>query len=131
MPNPCPCQSGRPYSACCGPIHAGEAAAQTAEALMRSRYSAYVLKRVDYIKDSLWPKYQAGFDAVGTTDFANAVLWTGLRIIATEDGEAADKKGTVTFEARYLRDSKPELIREKSLFRKKGDRWYYVEALPE
>lgn len=131
MSKPCPCQSGRTYSECCGPIHEGTTPAETAEALMRSRYSAYVLKRVDYIKESLWPKYQPGFDVVGTTDFAHSVLWTGLQILAKEHGTASDKQGTVTFEARYLRNGQPEMISEKSLFKKKAGRWYYVEALPE
>lgn len=96
---------------------------------MRSRYSAYVQKRVDYIKDSLWPKHQKKFDFVGTTDFANAVLWTGLRIIDKEAGLVGDKEGSVTFEARYLKDGKPQTIREKSMFKKKAGRWYYVEAI--
>src|SRR3569833_3134762 len=38
----CPCGSGKEYEACCGEIIGGKRAAPTAEALMRSRYSAFV-----------------------------------------------------------------------------------------
>ena len=45
----CPCGSGKSYAACCGPLHAGAAIAPTAEALMRSRYSAYGLGLEPYL----------------------------------------------------------------------------------
>ena len=45
----CPCGSGRAYAACCGRLHSGAENAASAETLMRSRYSAYVLKLEDYL----------------------------------------------------------------------------------
>ena len=46
---PCPCGSGDTLDHCCGPLHRGERKAATAEALMRSRYSAYALGKLDYL----------------------------------------------------------------------------------
>jgi SEC-C motif domain protein len=51
---PCPCGSGKGYAACCGLLHAGAPAAD-AEALMRSRYSAYVLGLADYLRATWHP----------------------------------------------------------------------------
>ena len=62
-PNECHCGSGKPFDACCGPYLAGDALPPTAEALMRSRYSAYVEKDVDYLGSSLHPDHAADWDA--------------------------------------------------------------------
>jgi len=127
----CPCGSGRALAACCGPCLAGERGAETAEALMRSRYSAYVLGRIDYLKDTLWPKHQASFDFAGTARWAAENHWTGLTVLKTEKGTAQDRDGTVLFEAGFLAGGRLHTHRELSRFRRKAGRWYYVEALPE
>ncbi|SHM98139.1 YchJ family protein [Roseibium suaedae] len=127
----CPCGSGQVFGLCCGPYLSGEAAAPTAEALMRSRYSAYVCQKISYLKDTLWPKYQPGFDAVATAAWAAESRWTGLKVLGTTGGQAADRDGTVLFEARYLAGAKLNTHRELSRFRKKAGRWYYVEAIEE
>lgn len=98
---------------------------------MRSRYSAYVVKDIAYLKETLWPKYQAGFDMEATSRWARESHWTGLTVLATAKGKDAARDGTVLFEARYLAAAKMHVHRELSLFRKTGGRWYYVEALDE
>lgn len=130
-PSTCPCGSGKDYAACCKPFHDGKAVPERAEALMRSRYSAFALEKIAYLKDTLWPKYQAGFDALATAKWAAENHWSGLTVLAVEAGEAKDRRGTVLFEARYLAGGQLHTHRELSLFRKKAGRWYYVEALPE
>ncbi|MCV6548616.1 MAG: YchJ family metal-binding protein [Cohaesibacter sp.] len=104
---------------------------QTAEQLMRSRYSAYVLHEIDYLRQTLWPAYQPNFDAFGTAQWAYNNHWTGLKILACDKGGKEDRKGSVLFEASYLATGILQTHRELSLFRKKSGRWYYVEALPE
>lgn len=101
----------------------------TAEALMRSRYSAYTLEYIPYLKETLWPKYQAGFDFAATAAWAAENHWTGLRILETEKGGGNDRDGHVTFEAKYLSAGQLQTHHEKSRFRKKSGRWYYVEAM--
>src|SRR5689334_3311653 len=54
----CPCTSGRPYSGCCGPFHRGEREAPDAEALMRSRFSAFALKDAPYLLRTLHPDHE-------------------------------------------------------------------------
>nr|WP_319484140.1 YchJ family protein [uncultured Cohaesibacter sp.] len=128
---PCPCGSGKAYADCCAPYHQDRVLPQSAEALMRSRYSAFALQKIDYLKNTLWPKYQPGFDHFSTARWATENHWVGLKVLATEEGEAGDRQGTVLFEARYLAGGRLNTHRELSLFRKKSGRWYYVEALPE
>lgn len=127
----CPCGSGEPYAACCLRFLEQRAEPKTAEELMRSRYSAFAKGHITYLKDTLWPRHQAGFDAGATAKWAEDNHWTGLTVLATEAGRAGDRDGTVLFEARYLAEGRLQVHRELSRFRKKAGRWYYVEALPE
>lgn len=127
----CPCGSKRELVQCCGRFHCGEALPQTAEELMRSRYSAYVLQRIAYLRETLWPRYRPGFDEAAAARWASESNWIGLSILATEKGQAGDTNGTVLFIARYLAEGELREHRELSLFRKKSGRWYYVEGLPE
>lgn len=128
---PCPCGSEIAYESCCGPYLTGHAVPETAEALMRSRYTAYVREDIAYLKATLWPKYQPSFDGPGTARWAAESHWTGLKVMETDQGGPADRDGTVLFEARYLAGGNLTVHREKSRFRKKSGRWYYVEAVPE
>ena len=87
MGEPCPCGSGRAYVACCGPLHDGEPAA-TAEALMRSRYSAYVLGHTDHVFRTWHPRTRPDdVSSDGTT-------WLGLEIVRTEDGAPVPRSCT-------------------------------------
>jgi len=128
---PCPCGSGAPPDLCCGPYLRGDAVPQTAEALMRSRYTAYVREDIAYLKATLWPRYQPSFDGPGTARWAAESHWTGLKVLETDKGREDDRDGTVLFEARYLAGGNLTVHREKSRFRRKAGRWYYVEAVPE
>ena len=58
----CPCGSTRPYADCCGPVISGERRADTAEQVMRSRYSAYVKKELDWLRASLHPDHRADYN---------------------------------------------------------------------
>ncbi|NBN65849.1 YchJ family protein [Pannonibacter tanglangensis] len=128
---PCPCGSGQTLALCCGPAISRAVPARTAEALMRSRYTAYVLQDIAYLKETLWPKFQPGFDAEATARWARESRWTGLTVLKVDRGEAPAREGTVLFEARYLAGAALHTHRELSQFRKSGGRWYYVEALAE
>ncbi len=127
--HPCPCGSGLPFSRCCEPFLSGEALPGTAEALMRSRYSAYVTENIPYLMETLWPKHQAGFEFAGTAKWAADNHWTGLSVLETAMGGPSDREGTVLFEAKYLTGGQLHTHRELSRFRKKAGRWYYVEAV--
>src|SRR5437660_12530755 len=97
---PCPCGSGKDYDACCGPLIAG-APAPTAEALMRSRYTAYVRGAVDHILASYTPKAAGGVDRASTEKWSRESTWLGLTVLSTEKGGPTDADGTVEFVARF------------------------------
>lgn len=128
---PCPCGSGAPFEACCGPYLAGRIRPDSADLLMRSRYTAYVRQEIGYLKDTLWPKFQPRFDFAATAAWAAENHWAGLTVLDSKNGGAGDRDGTVLFEARYLAGGTLHTHRELSLFRKKAGRWFYVEAVPE
>lgn len=123
---PCPCGSTQEYEACCEPFHNGDALPPTAEALMRSRYSAFVTTQIPYLKDTTWPPYQKNFDEAGYHVRSTQSVWVGLRVLETEAGTKDDTKGTVTFEATSMVYGKLDKQSEKSSFKKKAGRWYYV-----
>lgn len=121
MGEPCPCGSGRPYAGCCGPLHVGEPAA-TAEALMRSRYSAYVLGHTDHVFRTWHPRTRPD-------DVTSApTTWLGLDVLRTEAGGPDDKTGVVEFVARYEGAAGVQRLHEVSTFERRAGRWVYVEG---
>jgi len=121
---PCPCGSAAGYAGCCGPLHAGAAAA-TAEALMRSRYSAYVLGREDYLLATWHASTRPG--ALLLAAQRPAPTWLGLEVRAqrgVDDGHAI-----VEFVARYRLGGGPaRRLHETSRFVREAGRWYYVDG---
>ncbi|MEU3839936.1 YchJ family metal-binding protein [Streptomyces sp. NPDC028635] len=115
----CPCGLPEPYAACCGRYHRGEAAAPTAEALMRSRYSAFVQGDPGYLLRTWHPRTRPG-----RLDLDPGMRWTGLEILATSDGSAFHSTGTVTFRASYRGGS----LTEHSRFERVDGAWVYVDG---
>jgi SEC-C motif domain protein len=123
----CPCGEPEVYSACCEPLHRGEARATTARQLMRSRYAAYFMGELDYLLETLHPsRHRAGErDRLGES--LSRTRWVGLRILDTKDGGPADTTGEVEFEASF-QNERTGTLRERSRFVKENDRWYYVDG---
>jgi len=125
----CHCGSGRQYSECCEPYIAGQAKAPTAEALMRSRYSAYVEHAVDYIINTCVTKGgKNDADYKSTRDWSEKSTWLGLKITSVEKGGPEDSEGTVEFEASYERDGLKDIHQEKAKFKKENGEWLYDEG---
>jgi SEC-C motif-containing protein len=123
---PCPCGSGRPFDHCCGPYLAGTAAAPTAEALMRSRYTAYVRQQIDYLMATHDPETVAGIDRASIARWARESTWLGLEVLAATGGGPGDAVGTVEFAARWREGDQEHTHREHSTFRRLHGRWVYV-----
>jgi len=123
--NPCPCGSGSTLNTCCKPLIEGTALAPTAEALMRSRYTAYTLQDINYLASTLDPNQLRDFDKDGTAMWARDSTWMGLEIVKTSTGCSDDKDGTVEFKARYERDGVIQEHHEVSRFRKIAGTWLY------
>ena len=124
----CPCGSGRDYSACCGQYIGGKAKAPTAEALMRSRYSAYVEHAIDYIINTCEHRGKDDIDYKSTRDWSEQSTWLGLKIISVEKGGLADNDGVVEFEATYEKDGLKDVHHETAKFKKEGGEWLYIEG---
>ena len=124
----CPCQSGKEYDQCCGPIIAGETAAPSPEALMRARYSAHAKAAPKFLIDSLHESIRGNekeTDQEKYEQIQGDVSWDGLEIIeSSEDGD----KGYVDFIARYSIHNYPQSHREKAVFIKEDGRWYYLDG---
>lgn len=121
----CPCGL-QFYSDCCALYHTGERIPSTPEALMRSRYSAYALANIDYIKKTMQGKALAGFDESNAKAWAESVKWLGLKVINTKH-ELPDC-GFVEFIARFIEGAKQRSIHEISEFHRIDARWYYVDG---
>ena len=121
----CPCGSNQNYAECCQLFHVGKYLPVTAEALMRSRYSAYVFKNSDYLLATWYkttrPK-QLDFSQDNTT-------WKKLEILNCKKGGAKDDKGRVEFNAFYVQDNEIRLMHEISRFKKIAGRWFYVDGV--
>jgi len=97
----CPCGSDATYDDCCRPLLQGERQAATAEQLMRSRYSAYVMKEIDYLLFSLHPDHRSEFNEETTRAWAERSAWHKLEVIETVGGGLDDSEGTVDFIATF------------------------------
>jgi SEC-C motif-containing protein len=116
------------FDACCGPLLAGQRQAATAEALMRSRYTAFARQNVDYLTTSHeHPEPQRLRRELALR--IDGQQWLKLEIVEAQQGGAGDKIGFVTFVATYLEDGQIGELRERSRFRRKNGRWYYVSAV--
>ncbi len=124
----CPCQSGKTYAACCEPLIKGTVIAETAEQLMRARYSAYTQVEMDFIEKTHDPKTRASLDMPANRQWAESTTWTGLHIHDTQQGGPEDEAGTVAFTATFETDQGPQEHSELSVFRRQDGRWYFVDA---
>lgn len=121
----CPCGSARAYADCCGPLHAGTAQAATAEALMRSRYSAFVRADADYLLASWHPSTRP---ASVDMDDAAATRWLGLEVRQHTPLDA--DHATVEFIARWKVGGAPAVrLHELSRFVREDGRWYYMDGI--
>ena len=125
---PCPCGSGLNYSECCEPYIQGLKNAPTAEALMRSRYTAYAEHAIDYIISTCVNEGKDNIDYKQTKNWSEKSLWLGLKIISTEKGGPEDTEGIVEFEASYEQNKLKELHHERARFKKTGDKWFYLDG---
>lgn len=120
--NACPCGSGKSYAQCCEPYIEGRDAAFTAQALMRSRYVAYTLKREDYLL-ATWhhSTRPAALDLAQDAP----TRWLGLEVKRFEpSGDSA----LVEFVARYKVGGRAHRLHETSRFVREDGRWFYVEG---
>lgn len=146
MDKPCLCGSKKLFSACCQPYVTGQSTAPTAEALMRSRYSAFCQGNIDYLLATHYGKSRTPDDRASLRQSVNSTKWVNLLVVSRQKGKPNDKTGVVEFVAAYrpkrlsIMQSLPNIglsdkrgddltqLHEKSRFIKEGDRWFYTDG---
>ncbi|GLF98373.1 YchJ family protein [Streptomyces yaizuensis] len=121
--SPCPCGLPAAYGACCGRYHTGEEAAPTAEALMRSRYSAFVTGDAEYLLRTWHPATRPA-----ELELDPGMRWSGLEIDGATEGTPFHSTGTVTFRARYRHHGQRGALHERSTFARVDGAWVYVDG---
>ncbi len=124
----CPCQSGSSYSHCCEPIITEQKQAETAEQLMRARYTAHTQVLMDFVEKTHDPKTKRKSEMRSNREWAENTTWLGLEIIKTERGGADDTVGMVEFKAMYDSKEGPQTHHELSHFTKRNGVWFYTDS---
>lgn len=117
----CYCGSGRSFADCCGPLLSGSGVALTAEALMRSRYTANVLKDTAYLLKT-WHRSTRP----QSMDAGGIPAWCGLTVLAVRQG---DDSAMVEFRALYRGGGGPAVLHERSRFVFENGCWFYVDGI--
>ncbi|MCX8514486.1 MAG: YchJ family metal-binding protein [Burkholderiales bacterium] len=123
----CKCGSNKDYKDCCGLYISGLKLPHLPEQLMRSRYTAYSVRNIDYIAKSMCGKAITGFNIKEAEIWAQQVIWQKLEIIATS--LASKTKGFVEFKAYFTDNQQPHILHEISEFHFKNGKWFYVDGV--
>jgi SEC-C motif-containing protein len=118
----CPCGSSHSYENCCGILHQGSAA-PTAEALMRSRYSAFVLKLEPYLLASWHPSTRPA-----ALDLASEPATQWLELAIKRHEQVDETRALVEFVARYKVNGRAHRLHEVSRFIREDGRWFYLDG---
>lgn len=125
---PCPCGSQKLQTVCCGPYVQGTATAPTAEALMRSRYTAFCLGQVDYLIATQHPRRRHRQDRAILSHTIQTTTWLGLTIVATRQGQPQQTQGVVEFVAHFQNLDGTGQLHERSRFLQEQGQWFYVDG---
>lgn len=121
----CPCGSDKTYELCCDPFIAGKKKPLWPEELMRSRYTAYALGKLNYIMKTMKAPAAEGFDEKQARSEALVIKWLKLEVLASQ---TQGFTGTVEFKAYYLYKNQKHMMHEVSEFRLENEQWYYVDG---
>ncbi len=119
----CHCGQAQPFEHCCGRFIAGDERPATAEQLMRSRYSAFVVGDEPYLLATWHPDTRPS-----RVRLDDRQRWLGLSIKGAERGGANDNEGTVEFVARYKIDGRGHRLHETSRFKRIDGCWHYRDG---
>ncbi|MGO1793547.1 MAG: YchJ family protein [Oceanisphaera sp.] len=124
----CHCYSQQPFEHCCQPYLLGTHSPHSPLALMRSRYSAFVLGLGDYLLSTWHPDTRGQLTAGELRTVGHSTEWLGLTIIFAT-GEATNATGMVEFKARYRENGRVVSLHERSNFERLSGRWLYRDGL--
>jgi SEC-C motif domain protein len=121
----CPCGSNFLFTDCCGPLIRGNGFPDTAEDLMRSRYTAFTQKNWEYLVTTSHPQEKKEMARLGPSLIYDEVIWMRLEITNTRAGGQGDTEGQVDFVAYFTKEGAEQTLRESSRFYKVNGRWVY------
>ena len=121
----CPCQSESTFQDCCERYHAGRLP-DSAQHLMRARYSAYTQHNIEFIRDTTVPAQQAELDLTAISEWSQNSQWLGLEVIS-ESISADQRHAIVVFIAHWQDAEGRHQHQESSLFIKPAERWYFYD----
>lgn len=124
---PCPCGSARAFRDCCAQYIEGSSA-PTAEALMRSRYSAFTVGNLDYIERTSTPDAAHLFNRIDMELSLPDIEWLGIEVHGTNGGGLDDTTGEVSFAVRYRYQSRTFTQVEKASFKRADGIWLYDKS---
>ncbi len=124
----CPCGSEITLGQCCLPLIQGKKKASTAEALLRSRYTAFVRGDTDYILSTHHTRTKSDVNREGIEEWSKKSEWLGLQILEQEAGTEKDEQGKIAFHVQYKVEGKLNDHRELSLFEKENGEWRFLDA---
>lgn len=132
LPTSCPCGTGEPLAACCGPLLDGERSATTTEALVRSRYTAFRLGRGGYLWSTLHSQHEARLAGdqqryEAAADASSSRSYLGLRILDRRQDADGDM-GQVLFLARVQAGKLDRSFVEAASFAREDGQWRYIDG---
>ena len=128
----CPCRIGTEseltLAQCCQPFIAGKKKPETAEQLLRSRYTAFATNAIDYILATHHSKTRGELNRDEIEGWAKESKWLGFKLIENAPQEIGPEKTVLYFQADYVAEGKHHEHMEKSLFEKEDGEWRFVDA---
>jgi len=126
MSEACPCCSSKPFAQCCEPYLKGDLEAPTPEALMRSRYTAFALQDMDYVRATTDPQTVLKMDVEASREWAESSEFVRLEVLQSS---SEGNKGAVEFKAHFkTADGQTHVHHEFSKFRKQAGIWYFRDG---
>jgi len=124
----CPCGSNNIYNECCGKFIDNIQIPKTAEELMRSRYSAYTKAKIDYIKETMTGPALKKFNYQSSMEWATESIWLKLEVLNHKIDKKDSNIAYVEFKAFYIINNLPQLLHEKSKFKRINEKWFYYSG---
>ena len=124
----CLCGVGKSYKTCCEPYHKGDALPETAEQLMRARYTAFAKGELAFLKSSIAPESLHDYDEAAIKTWSENSKWLGLTVVKSAKGQPNDSIGTVEFIAKFHFEKEDREHHEVAEFKKISGQWYYTDG---
>lgn len=124
----CPCDAQNLYATCCGRFLDGQMVPDSAQALMRSRYTAYTLGKIEFIQKTMCGPAAKNFNPVDAKRWASNAQWKRLKILRDFPHPTAPDRHYVEFVADYIAQNKKHRLQELSEFQRIDGHWFYVDG---